>query len=314
MRPQDPNFPPEIPPIPPPHNNGKAESEGDNGPLSPQQDTSTGSVGDDSISPEPRPTYSVRNQEPDSAANPYKSAGPIPPAENVWAETGIPYQPKELGVVDQLLLVLAEGVTLWKKGLRWVRSQLPPDLQRQLSDEILTAIALGLVVLFLALWNPLGSGQGDRAVASEPLHPITETSPGTDDLFAEPDSEAELPATSKPAIAPEAPTPEQSLITDIQDRVSRISRSYGAGLIQSVEVNLPENTLGVNVAEDWYGLLSAQQDEVAQDIFAQAQGLKLGTLQLRDPEGVVVARNPVVGSNMVILRRLRSLDADWRTE
>jgi hypothetical protein len=104
------------------------------------------------------------------------------------------------------------------------------------------------------------------------------------------------------------PTPEQSLITDIQNRVSSISRSYGAGLIQSVEVNLPESTLGVNVAETWYGLLTSQQNDVAQDIYAQAQGLKFGTLQLRDPEGVVVARNPVVGQNMVILRRLQSVD------
>jgi hypothetical protein len=244
---------------------------------------------------------------------PYKSARPKVPAEDVWADTGIPYQPKELGVVDQLLLLLAEGATLWKKGLRWVRSQLPPDLQRQLSDGMLTAIALGLLVLLLALWNPLGTRRGEPVVASKPLPQITAAEPDVNDLFAEPVPAADRPAVPAPAPVVE-PTPEQSLITDIQNRVSSISRSYGAGLVQSVEVNLPGNTLGVNVAEAWYGLLGDQQNEIAQDIYAQAQGLKFGTLQLRDPDGVVVARNPVVGPNMVILRRLRSVDGDWRTQ
>ena len=88
--------------------------------------------------------------------------------------------------------------------------------------------------------------------------------------------------------------------------MSTISRAYGLGLIQSVEVNLPGSTLGVNVAETWYGLLTAQQDEIAQDIYTQAQELRFGTLQLLDPNGVVVARNPVVGPTMVVLHRQRS--------
>lgn len=385
MRPQDPNFPSEIPPIPPPRHtdqsgpgdadpslstsfNPSAEAEGEavlpqaiegevvrlnSQNLAGEDDPAEPVVGDrvsgqaadaafsstapsngrsvsidpapwtDSdlenledplpvTAPEPQPAYIDRRQMPDRAAA-TKRARPVAPAEDVWADTGIPYQPKELGVVDQLLLLLAEGANLWKKGLRWVRSQLPPDLQRQLSDGVLTAIALGLLMLLLALWNPLGARQGEPVVASEPLPQTTAAEPDVDDPFAATDPTAERAAVPAPAPVVE-PTPEQSLITDLQNRVSSISRSYGAGLIRSVEVNLPENTLGVNMAEAWYGLLGDQQNEIAQDIYAQAQGLKFGTLQLRDPEGVVVARNPVVGPNMVILRRLRSMDADRRTQ
>lgn len=383
MRPQDPNFPEEIPPIPPPRNTDESEpgagdgsasgldpnakavgeaterlnavdgsveelgnpalGEGDapaepdftdrttrqspaaasqvvglnNGrPYTPDPEPWTDSDLQDVEdplpvpTPEPQPTYLDRRQRPDA---PYKSARPMAPAEDVWADTGIPYQPKELGVVDQLLLLLAEGATLWKKGLRWVRSQLPPDLQRKLSDGMLTAIALGLLMLLSALWNPLGANRGKPVVTSEPLPQITAAEPDGEDLFAAPGPTAERPAVPAPAPVVE-PTPEQSLIADIQNRVSSISRPVGAGLIQSVEVNLPGNTLGVNVAEAWYGLLGDQQNEIAQDIYAQAQGLRFGTLQLRDPEGVVVARNPVVGPNMVILRRLRSVDGDWRMQ
>ncbi|PZV01672.1 MAG: hypothetical protein DCF32_15995 [Leptolyngbya sp.] len=389
MRPQDPNFPEEIPPIPPPRNNGAADQWDGDGSESPRLDTSAEALGEEGIgeevvplnaadsnveaqdrqdlgedsapaepeftdrinrqslnaaphpvvltngrpytpdpepwtdsdlqdvedplpvpTPEPQPMDIDRRQMPERAAV-AKRARPVSPAEDVWADTGIPYQPKELGVVDQLLLLLAEGATLWKKGLRWVRSQLPPDLQRQLSDGMLTAIALGLLMLLLALWNPLGARRGEPVVASEPQPPMTAAEPDGDDLFAAPGAPPEQPAAPPPVVEP---PPEQSLITDIQNRVSSISRSYGAGLIQSVEVNLSANTLGVNVAEAWYGLLGDQQNEVAQDIYAQAQGLNFGTLQLHDPEGVVVARNPVVGTNMVILRRLRSVDGDWRTQ
>lgn len=239
------------------------------------------------------------------SAQTYRSPLGVPPLEDVWADTDVPYQPKELGVVDQILLWLADGVTLWKRGLRWVRSQLPPNLQ--LSDGLLTAIALGLLILSLALWNPLGAGRGSRAVAThapagaeEPSFETETPAPLPAPELAEPPSPEEAP--------PLAPSPEQRLIADIQDRVSAISRSYGVGLIQSVEVNVPANTLGVNLAEAWYGLLTSQQNEIAQDIYQQAQGLNFGTLQLRDPDGVVVARNPVVGNTMVVLRRLRSAE------
>ncbi|WP_035994681.1 hypothetical protein [Leptolyngbya sp. KIOST-1] len=341
---QDPNFPAEIPPIPPPrHPDAEEADDGMAFPVDAGTDLENAKTGPDRPvrpdpapwtdsdlenvedplpvpTPDPQPAYldrgSDRGQRPTTrASTPQRAAAP---AEDVWADTGVPYQPKELGVVDQLLLLLAEGTTLWKKGVRWVRSQLPPDLQRQLSDGLLTAIALGLLMLLLALWNPLGLGQRERVATAPTLPAAEEPSSATEASPYGEASEGTAPeAAPEPAPKPTQgaePTPEQSLIADIQNRVSNISRSYGAGLIQSVEVNLPENTLGVNVAEAWYGLLSSQQDEVAQDIFAQAQGLNFGTLQLRDPDGAVVARNPVVGPNMVVLRRLRSLDADWRMQ
>ena len=367
MRPEDPNFPEENPPVPPPRDSGQnssGQSQPESGETQPGLDLSSGEplspAADfrDSVPPgfvlgngdrnnlsqasqpinpaAPAPGSTNRTAPPDpqpwpdrdrqnsadrsspspgqtkpaspprrQPPRPARSPRSISPAEDVWSDTDMPYQPKQLGAVDQLLLLLAEVATGWKKVLRWVRSQLPPDLQRRLSDGVLTAISLGLLMLLLALWNPLGSGGGERA-DSEPLPSITTVEPTPTGPLADPTAEpsSQPVAPEAPAAAPE-PTAEQSLIADIQDRVSRISRSYGAGLVQSVEVNLPKNTLGINVAEAWYGLLTNQQNEVAQDIYSQAQGLNFGNLQLRDPEGVVVARNPVVGPNMIVLRRLR---------
>ena len=49
---------------------------------------------------------------------------------------------------------------------------------------------------------------------------------------------------------------------------------------------------------------------ISQGIFEQVQQLDFKTLQLRDPNGVVVARNPVVGDHMVILHRSRPSESD----
>lgn len=233
-----------------------------------------------------------------------------------WEPSEVPYQPKELGMIDQLMIVLADGAAIWRRGLRQVRSWLPITWQRTLSDELMTAIALGLVILWLVLWNPLGGGstagqgvEGPEISVSAPV-----LSPGgAQGGKASPLGES---SASDPAITADnraidnrteglEPSPEQSLIADIQDRVSKISRSYGVGLIQSVEVNWPQQVLSVNVSNDWYGLGMASQDRIAQDIYTQAQGLALATLQLRDADGLVVARNPVVGPTMVILKRHR---------
>lgn len=226
-----------------------------------------------------------------------------------WEPSEVPYQPKALGIIDQFMLVLADGATLWRKILRQVRSWLPKTWQRTLSDELMTAIALGVLILWLVLWNPLGRGSTAAQGATEgPERSSPELLQGEDTAA----SSTMIAGDSGPEGLPETlePSPEQSLIADIQARVSKISRSYAVGLIQSVEVNLPQQVLAVNVSNDWYGLGAESQERIAQDIYTQAQGLAFAILQLRDPNGVVVARNPVVGTAMIILKRHQPMEGD----
>lgn len=237
----------------------------------------------------------------------------VPPHDD-WEPSEVPYQPKELGVIDQLLIILAEGATIWRKILRQVRSWLPITWQRNLSDERMTAMALGLLILWLILWNPLAGGEaypgggGDAPEQSGPALAPRGDEGGSAPLGGStlsPGGDASPPSTADIPTEPLGPSPNQSLIADIQERVSKISRSYAVGLIQSVEVNLPQQILAVNLSPDWYGLGAESQDSIAQDIYSQAQGVALAKLQLRDPDGLVVARNPVVGPTMVILKRHR---------
>lgn len=233
-----------------------------------------------------------------------------------WEPSEVPYQPKQLGIIDQLMILLADGATMWRKVLRQVRTWLPRTWQRNLSDELMTAIALGILILWLVLWNPLGGrNTASRVVVEEPnvSGPALSSEgnqAGTSASLAG-EGGASAPAiTAEPPAEALEPSPEQTLIADIQERVSKISRSYAVGLIQSVEVNLPQQVLAVNVSNDWYGLGAESQDRIAQDIYTQSEGLTFATLQLRDPDGVVVARNPVVGPTMVILKRHRPAEGD----
>ncbi len=202
-----------------------------------------------------------------------------------WVEAEPPYHPKPLSALDELLIALAEAVALWRRGLRWLRSQLPAAWRSQLSDQLLTAILLGFGVVLLVITRPS---------ATPPLSVVS------------PNSVVEPALELDPALeVPPTPTPEQSLIADLETQLSGITRSYSVGLIDAVEVNLPHQALTIHLGESWYGLLATQQDSIAQAIYRQAQELGLERLSLQDPEGLVVARSPVVGSTVVVLQRRR---------
>ncbi|HIK44390.1 MAG TPA: hypothetical protein IGR64_05820 [Leptolyngbyaceae cyanobacterium M65_K2018_010] len=347
MKPRDPNFPKEIPAIPEPHPGATpASSEssaynptrGEDGsppaaapppqPQGPRPEVEIWTELDEAapaqfnhpsaqVSSEPQPglpSPSVQSPRPDLTPGPSPSetaqTGPSS-AYDGWVEEEIPYQPKELGIIDQLLLLLADGAAVWRRLVRWVRSLLPPNLQRQLSEDGLTLILIGLLILSLVVWNPLGRRRAEPAAQLEPAPPAKEVvGPEATGEWADSPTLAQPSASETVAIAATEPSPEANLIAEIQAQVSQMSRAYTAGLIQSVAVNLPEHSITVNLDETWYGLVSAQQDRVAQEIYERTRHLGFQTLRLSDPEANVVARNPVVGATMVILQRHRPGEVD----
>ncbi|MFM7528017.1 MAG: hypothetical protein ACKO63_05915 [Nodosilinea sp.] len=294
MGPDDSNFPEEIPAIP---EAGQLVPD-----PSPPQPTAAAPGDEMASEPEAWNEVDRATVQPDpgeAAAHPDLGAEPPPPtpapAESApesapesanWVEAELPYQPKPLSTLDELLIGLAEGVSLWRRGLRWLRSQLPVAWRSQLSDQLLTAILLGFGVVLLVVTHPL-----DGRVTSA-------------SGVASPNPVAEVAAPLEPTLELEpTPTLEESLITDLQTQLSGMSRSYSVGLIDAVEVNLPHQALTIHLGESWYGLLATQQDSIAQAIYRQAQDLGLERLSLQDPQGLVVARSPVVGSTVVVLQR-----------
>ncbi|MBE9189462.1 hypothetical protein IQ230_03590 [Gloeocapsopsis crepidinum LEGE 06123] len=161
-----------------------------------------------------------------------------------------------------------------------------------------------------------------QAVAEAP-QPVTEPPqeeplliPAPSELVAPepPQAVAEIPspvpsetAPSEPIIEPMLPviepTPEQSLIAAIEKQVAEVSDRYGDGMIQSLQVNFPANSLTVKLKTDWYNLEPSQQDKLTAQMFQRAKELDFIYLEVVDPQGSLLARSPVVGENMVILKR-----------
>ncbi|MBD2259890.1 hypothetical protein [Pseudanabaena sp. FACHB-2040] len=238
------------------------------------------------------PSSPERNLGPKNNPNPDNRLGPkneLGCEEARKPAAGrVPYRRRELPVVDRVLLFLSDMGALWRRGLRGVRSQLPPNWQAQLPDEILTAIFLGVLFLLLALWNPLGGAQ-----------PATVTEPASEPAASDTASGAASGATEEALEV----SPEQSLIADIQEQVADITQTYAAGLIQSVQANFQQGSLRVDLGPEWYDLVRSQQEQLAQDLYQRAQELTFSKLYLFAGEATLVARDPVVGSRMVILQR-----------
>jgi hypothetical protein len=61
--------------------------------------------------------------------------------------------------------------------------------------------------------------------------------------------------------------------------------------------------LTVKVAEDWYRLSEIEQNQLATKMWKEANSLDFSKLEIANMEGKLIARSPVVGSEMIILDR-----------
>lgn len=119
------------------------------------------------------------------------------------------------------------------------------------------------------------------------------------------EQEEEIPEPIPVDIAPPPPpvlTPEQRLIVTIQEQVNRLTEKYEEGLIDSLEADFLNSLLVLKVDRRWYDLPLEQQKRLANDMLRRSQKLDFSRLEILDLDGHLLARNSVVGSNMVILK------------
>ena len=115
------------------------------------------------------------------------------------------------------------------------------------------------------------------------------------------------PITPKPVTIPTTPPPQletqpvQGLIAAIQTEVDEITDQYTENLISLVEADFLKGLLIIEVGSDWYQLTPDQQQQMANQILQRSQILSFRKLEIRDTQGVTLARNPVVGESMVMI-------------
>lgn len=222
--------------------------------------------------------------------------------------------------------------TGWRGALTRIRPRLPQSVNQRLSDDrALTGVIASLLVLVFWFTSALLPSQSQpREIATAPsqrqppadltappelvapdvAQPIAVSPPiprptenPTPDVSPSISPELAPAIEIAPSPAPIELTPEQSLIAAIQTEIAAVTRGYADGLIQSIQANFPSSQLTVNVADSWYTLEPTQQDKLMDGILHRSQELDFSRLEIIDSQGVLVARSPVVGSNMVVLKR-----------
>lgn len=212
--------------------------------------------------------------------------------------------------------ILGKIQTGWSAALAKIRSLLPENLSAKLSDTGLTGIIAGIAVILVWATSLLLSGEPAEvaivppsepvpAPTSEPVPTPTITTPSELTAPAEPQP-IEVTPSPEPVPSPTPTvelTPEQNLIASIEDQVAEITDRYADGLIQSIQVDFEDSRLTIKVGNDWYNLQQSQQEKLAARMLERSQELDFSHLEITDPQGMLLARSPVVGSNMVILKR-----------
>lgn len=210
------------------------------------------------------------------------------------AEQPIP-EPTKPRLIDRLLPTYDKVQAFWDATLARVRSFLPAKWNQKLSDWALTGAIAGLVVVILITTAALLP----ETPTQEAKAPASTTIEAPPELKA---PKAPQPVAVEPLPEPEL-TPEQSIVAAVQQQVADITERYGNGLIQSVEANFLSSRLIVRVSDGWYNLKESQQNKLADEILRRSRELDFSKLEITDLKGILLARSPVVGSNMVILKR-----------
>ncbi len=218
----------------------------------------------------------------------------VVPVEQTPVTTPVAQLPAKPNIVNRFIPSF-DRIGSWRNGtLQKIRAILPQSVNQKLSDWALTGAIAGVLVLLL--WTSAGLiSRKPAEVAVIPAPAI----PAPPELTA-PTSPEPVPIEPVP---PPVLTPEQELIASIEKQVAEITQQYGDGLVKSLQANFQASRLAVNVSDGWYNLTPSQQDSLADQILHRSQELDFSKLEITDPSGKVVARNPAVGTHMVILKR-----------
>ncbi|MEH1874526.1 hypothetical protein [Nostoc sp.] len=213
---------------------------------------------------------------------------------------------------------------LWWGGLlRTIRLFLPSNLSTKLSDTLLTGIVTGIAVILVWTTASVFTGKPPEIATVPPVEEVPTPTP-TPTITTPPESVPPEPQPPQPPPEVQTPppptpepepiptptptppielTPEQALIAAIENQVAEISDRIASGLIKSIQANFRTSNLTVKISDDWYTLKESQQDKLATEILQRSQELDFTHLEIIDSQNRLIARNPVVGTEIVIFKR-----------
>ncbi|MGL6339425.1 MAG: hypothetical protein ACRC80_09830, partial [Waterburya sp.] len=97
-------------------------------------------------------------------------------------------------------------------------------------------------------------------------------------------------------------TPEQTLVAALQGKIADLINKDEADIVNFIKVDLPTSSLVVEIKDNWYELNESRQNKLANEILQRSRKLNFSKLELKDSQGTLVARNPVIGEQIIILQ------------
>jgi len=177
---------------------------------------------------------------------------------------------------------------IWR-SMSGIAEQVPLSTEvKQIVDKRAGAIALVILFSLLLILKPSHAhSQNFKKVATSPA-PISSVN------------------QKQPISAPSATEPpltaEQIAIAKIQTQVSEVANHYGEALLGSVQPNFKRGRLIVALNDSWYQLEPTQQTQLVTDLQTQSRSLNFKKLLVADAENHLIARSPVTGDQVIILR------------
>ncbi len=213
---------------------------------------------------------------------------------------------------------------LWQKGLAWVRGRLPENLAREFTDRFMTVAAITVFAVVYWFFSSLTAGPPVQAKQPTPQpkptpvvqrpapqppgrgvnQPLAKPAPGLGTPKPSPVAAPKVttaPPVAKPVAKP-APQPALDPV-EVQAELEAAAVGIAPDLIDTVQAPLALTKLQVKLQPTWYDLSPTQQDSLGQKLWARAQARNFGRLELQDEAGELVARSPVVGDSIVVLKR-----------
>jgi hypothetical protein len=275
-----------------------------------------------------------QNSQPPSSGEPRENQRPQRPYQRVqpiWKVKFIQILKGTIGVLEATVEKLEtqsppgteETPGFWSVLLGKIRSLLPTSLSAKLSDTALTGVIAVLTVVMIGTTLNVITGKSTEVATVPPTEEKTvppveevpeapiatlpeiaarpEEAPQPEEITPSP--EPEITPEPEPIPAPIVLTPEQTLIAAIENQVAEISDRFAEGLIKSIQANFGTSNLIVKISDDWYTLKESQQNKLAAEVLQRSKELDFSHLEITDLQDVLVARNPVVGTEMVIFKR-----------
>ena len=166
---------------------------------------------------------------------------------------------------------------------------------------------VGILGILLVLLNTARQ----PSVAKEPYEqpptaPVASVRDNTPQPLA-PDRTTTPPEMEPVAEAPSKPEAvvDVERIATIQAKLTDSSIYNASRVIDSLQADFTRNRLTLTCNDDWFRLSNYDQNLLANQLMNQSRELSFDDLELQTAEGNLIARNPVIGDEMIIFLRER---------